>query len=139
MAKVNQRLWRVPGERTKRKAWGYTVQVEENGTASCVESCVETEVGSARCSVLATSARRCSGARWAYLMVMARVAWPSISFNAWRLPPRMTNQEAKWCRQSWRWKSSSLASATAFSNAVLTLRVLNTRPSRGPGRLARAS
>jgi integrase len=31
MAKVNQRLWKVPGQRAKRKAWGYTVQVEENG------------------------------------------------------------------------------------------------------------
>ncbi len=31
MAKVNQRLWKVPGQRAKRKAWGYTVQVEEDG------------------------------------------------------------------------------------------------------------
>ena len=31
MAKVNQRLWRAPGLRTKRKAWGYTAQVIENG------------------------------------------------------------------------------------------------------------
>jgi hypothetical protein len=22
MAQVNQRLWRIPGQRTKRKAWG---------------------------------------------------------------------------------------------------------------------
>jgi len=28
MAKVNQRPWRVPGQRTKRKAWGYTVQMD---------------------------------------------------------------------------------------------------------------
>src|SRR5438094_42033 len=28
MAKVNQRLWRVPGLRTKRKAWGFTAQVD---------------------------------------------------------------------------------------------------------------
>src|SRR4029434_4170557 len=27
MAKVNQRLWKVPGQRTKRKAWGYTAEV----------------------------------------------------------------------------------------------------------------
>ncbi len=27
MAKVNQRLWKVPGQRAKRKAWGYTAQV----------------------------------------------------------------------------------------------------------------
>ena len=27
MAKVNQRPWKIPGQRTKRKAWGYTVQV----------------------------------------------------------------------------------------------------------------
>src|SRR5437879_6211763 len=31
MAKVNQRLWKAPGQRAKRKAWGYTLQVEENG------------------------------------------------------------------------------------------------------------
>jgi len=28
MAKVNQRLWRAPGQRAKRRAWGYTVQVD---------------------------------------------------------------------------------------------------------------
>src|SRR5205823_1608554 len=28
MAKVNQRPWRIPGQRTKRKAWGYTAQVD---------------------------------------------------------------------------------------------------------------
>ena len=28
MAKVNQRPWRAPGRRAKRKAWGYTVQVD---------------------------------------------------------------------------------------------------------------
>ena len=27
MAKVNQRLWRIPGHRARRKAWGYTAQV----------------------------------------------------------------------------------------------------------------
>ncbi len=27
MAKVSQRLWKVPGQRTKRKAWGFTNQV----------------------------------------------------------------------------------------------------------------
>jgi hypothetical protein len=27
MAKVNQRLWRIPGQRTKRKAWGFTAQI----------------------------------------------------------------------------------------------------------------
>src|SRR2546422_6322666 len=31
MAKVNQRPWRVPGQRAKRRAWGFTVQVNENG------------------------------------------------------------------------------------------------------------
>src|SRR5437660_2614452 len=31
MAKVSQRLWRIPGQRAKRKAWGYTAQVIENG------------------------------------------------------------------------------------------------------------
>src|SRR5689334_18134582 len=30
MAKVRQRSWRVPGQRTKRKAWGY-VAVDANG------------------------------------------------------------------------------------------------------------
>src|SRR5712692_10966384 len=29
MAKVNQRPWKVPGQRAKRKAWGFTVQVNE--------------------------------------------------------------------------------------------------------------
>src|SRR5262245_41749903 len=53
----------------------------------------------ARRSVLVTSFRRCSGARWAYRMVIVREAWPRISFNAWRLPPRITNHEAKWCRR----------------------------------------
>ena len=27
MARVNQRLWRIPGQRTKRKAWGFTAQI----------------------------------------------------------------------------------------------------------------
>src|ERR671935_89357 len=27
MAKVNQRLWKIPGQRTKRKAWGFTAQI----------------------------------------------------------------------------------------------------------------
>ena len=27
MAKVNQRLWKIPGQRTKRKAWGFTAEV----------------------------------------------------------------------------------------------------------------
>ena len=28
MAEVNQRTWRVPGQRTKRRAWGFTVQAD---------------------------------------------------------------------------------------------------------------
>jgi integrase len=28
MAKVNQRLWKIPGQRAKRKAWGFTLQFE---------------------------------------------------------------------------------------------------------------
>jgi integrase len=28
MAKVNQRKWKIPGQRTKRKAWGFTVVVD---------------------------------------------------------------------------------------------------------------
>jgi hypothetical protein len=27
MAQVNQRLWKIPGQRTKRKAWGFTTQI----------------------------------------------------------------------------------------------------------------
>jgi integrase len=27
MARVNQRLWKIPGQRTKRKAWGFTAQI----------------------------------------------------------------------------------------------------------------
>src|SRR5712691_8272585 len=27
MAKVNQRPWKLPGQRTKRKAWGFTAQI----------------------------------------------------------------------------------------------------------------
>lgn len=27
MAQVNQRLWRLPGQRTKRKAWDFTAQI----------------------------------------------------------------------------------------------------------------
>src|SRR5437867_3462183 len=27
MARVNQRPWKIPGQRTKRKAWGFTVQL----------------------------------------------------------------------------------------------------------------
>src|SRR6266542_598821 len=27
MAKVKQRLWKIPGQRTKRKAWGFTAQI----------------------------------------------------------------------------------------------------------------
>src|SRR5438477_13099115 len=79
--------------------------------------------------------RRCSGARWAYRIVMASAACPRISFSASRLPPRIMNQLAKWWRQSWKWKSSSLASVSAFSNAVRKSPAGHTRPSRGPGRL----
>lgn len=28
MAKVNQRSWRIPGKRTRRRAWGYTVIID---------------------------------------------------------------------------------------------------------------
>src|SRR5262245_31859816 len=28
MAKVNQRPWKLPGQRTRRRAWGFTVQVD---------------------------------------------------------------------------------------------------------------
>jgi integrase len=28
MARVNQRLWRIPDQRTKRKAWGFTAQID---------------------------------------------------------------------------------------------------------------
>ena len=28
MAQVNQRLWKLPGQRTKRKAWGFTAQIK---------------------------------------------------------------------------------------------------------------
>src|SRR5215472_4819706 len=27
VAQVNQRLWKLPGQRTKRKAWGFTIQL----------------------------------------------------------------------------------------------------------------
>ena len=27
MARVNQRLWKIPGQRTKRKAWDFTAQI----------------------------------------------------------------------------------------------------------------
>lgn len=27
MAKISQRTWKIPGQRTKRKAWGFTLQV----------------------------------------------------------------------------------------------------------------
>ena len=27
MAQVNQRAWKVPGQRAKRKAWGFTAQI----------------------------------------------------------------------------------------------------------------
>ena len=27
MAQVNQRLWKIPGQGTKRKAWGFTAQI----------------------------------------------------------------------------------------------------------------
>src|SRR5215510_5620385 len=30
MAKVNQRLWKIPGQRTKRRAWGFTAQLPCN-------------------------------------------------------------------------------------------------------------
>lgn len=32
MAKVSQRLWRLPGQRAKRRAWGFTVQVDGQQT-----------------------------------------------------------------------------------------------------------
>ena len=28
MAQVTQRLWKIPGQRTKRKAWGFTAQIK---------------------------------------------------------------------------------------------------------------
>jgi len=28
MARVNQRLWNIPGQRTRRKAWGFTAQID---------------------------------------------------------------------------------------------------------------
>jgi len=31
MAKVGQRPWKIPGQRAKRKAWGFTVQIVEDG------------------------------------------------------------------------------------------------------------
>ena len=31
MTKVTQRLRRIPGQRTRRRAWGYTAQIVENG------------------------------------------------------------------------------------------------------------
>jgi hypothetical protein len=31
MAEVSQREWKIPGQRTKRLAWGYTVTVNVNG------------------------------------------------------------------------------------------------------------
>jgi integrase len=34
MAKVNQRLWKIPGQRTKRLAWGYTITVNGKRTRS---------------------------------------------------------------------------------------------------------
>jgi hypothetical protein len=36
--------------------------------------------------------------------------WPRMVWSAWRLPPRITNQGAKECRRSWRWRPSSFAS-----------------------------
>src|SRR5207249_262959 len=37
MAKVRQRTWRVPGQRTKRKAWGF-VTVENGKQVRCWKS-----------------------------------------------------------------------------------------------------
>jgi len=28
MAQINQRFWKIPGQRTKRKAWGFTAQID---------------------------------------------------------------------------------------------------------------
>ena len=55
-------------------------------------------------------------------------------------PSAMTYQEAKWCRVSWKCKSSILAASTAFSKTGADA---TSRPdsslSRGPGSPARTS
>ncbi len=33
MARVNQRLWSIPGQRTKRRAWGFTARINGSGSA----------------------------------------------------------------------------------------------------------
>jgi hypothetical protein len=37
-----------------------------------------------------TAVRRCSGARWAYRIVMVSEAWPSNSCSSFTVTPRMT-------------------------------------------------
>ncbi len=62
-----------------------------------------------------TAVRRCSGARWAYRIVMVSEAWPSSSFT---VTLRMTAQDATVCRSVWKFTSSSLAASTALLYAV---------------------
>ena len=38
LAQVNQRLWKIPGQRTKRKAWGFTAQINGNSFRSAWEA-----------------------------------------------------------------------------------------------------
>ena len=57
--------------------------------------------------------RRCSGARWAYRIVMASEAWPRSSCSSLSVTPRMTAQDANVWRRVWKLTSSSLAAATA--------------------------
>jgi hypothetical protein len=35
MAQVNRRLWKIPGQRTKRKAWGFTAQINGKQVRRC--------------------------------------------------------------------------------------------------------
>jgi hypothetical protein len=88
----------------------------------------------------ATAARRCSGARWLYRMVIMRVWWPSASCTSLSVRPRCTSQDAKVCRRSWKRKFSIPATAKAASQALrneFQLREPNTYPA-APGLQRRA-
>jgi hypothetical protein len=51
MAKVRQRMWKVPGQRTKRKAWGFAAQINgkqvRNYKAEWTQNDSETELAKA--------------------------------------------------------------------------------------------
>ena len=92
-------LHTIAGERNSGANYAGLLRTDSGATAvrgSCVIACVIFEPGAgSTSSSTATAARRCSGARWAYRMVMAMVRWPRASPTSFSERPRCMSQGAK--------------------------------------------